>query len=347
MLQFGYASRFAAHVNITGLQVDLDAGTASGTINGSPFSHTIANIERLWGATGNDTIRGKIEELRASTGNDRITYTDGTTYSEITYRELTTNGITVTLTGSTGRATVNKGSAGNDTIENLAGLLSWDGGGFGIYGTKSNDVFNVTLGDEQFIQVGGGAGNDRFNIQAKLDSGHLVRLDYKDAPHGINLDLQAGRASDDGFGDVDTINGNVWQILGSDFSDVIRGSGNNEHFIGRQGDDDIDGRGGWDVLRFDRSCCATIQGLDVNLGAGTATGTWNGQAFAYTIANIEEVRGSDGDDTLRGGAGNDRLKGGDGDDILVGGPGQNRYEGGDGNDTFRRRLQGWGLPTHR
>ena len=74
---------------------------------------------------------------------------------------------------------------------------------------------------------------------------------------------------------------------------MIRGSGNNEHFIGRQGDDDIDGRGGWDVLRFDRSCCATIRGLDVNLGAGTATGTWNGQAFAYSIANIEEVRGSD------------------------------------------------------
>ena len=335
MLQFGFVDRFAAHLAVTGLQVDLDAGTASGSINGSPFSHSIANFERIWGGTGSDTIRGKIGEIRGSPGNDRFDFTTGENddvYSEFLYGNLTTGGITVTLNGSTGRATVNKGSAGNDTIEDLAGVLDWNYGGLGIYGTDSNDVFNLTMADEQWIQVGGDAGNDRFNIQARAGYG-LVRLDYKNAEHGIDIDLAAGRARDDGFGDVDTISGPVWQIRGSDFSDVMRGSGNNEHFIGRRGDDTIDGRGGFDTLRMDRDCCATVRNLDVDLGDGTANGTWNGETFSYRLSSIEAVRGGNGSDTFSGSSRDEQFTGKGGDDVFI-------FEGAHGHDRIKDFTNG-------
>ena len=332
-LEFGYSPRFAAYIEVRNLEVDLDAGTATGTWNGTPFSYTVSNIEGVTGGIGDDDIRGGMENVRASPGNDTIVFTDANTYGQVNYDRLPPGGITATLDGGTGTATVDKGSSGTDTIEGLADLMSWNGDGFGIYGSNSDDVFDITMGNEQWMQVGGLAGNDTFNVSADVDSG-LVRLDYRHSPSGIDLDLEAGRAANDGFGDVDTITGNVWQIRGSDFTDVIRGSANGEHFIGRQGNDTIDGRGGWDAMRFDRSCCATITGLRVRLDQGTATGTWDGESFAYTISNIEEVRGSDRADVLVGDAGDNRFRAKGGNDWIQGGAGNDRLQGEGGRDTF-------------
>ena len=344
MLQFGYSPRFAAYLDVQDLRVDLDAGTATGTWNGSPFSYSVSNIERVIGGAGNDVIRGAIEEVRGSAGDDRIVFTDGNTYGEVSYWPIE-NGIRVTLNSAANRATIDKGAAGTDTIEGIADLISWEGGGFGLYGTSSNDVFNLTLGAEEWMQVAGQAGDDTFNIDA--DSGDVVRtpihifyggrvrLDYSNSPGGIHVDLGAGRVRNDGYGDTDTIRGNQEvEVRGSDFSDVIIGSGNNEVFIGRQGNDTIDGGGGWDRLRFDRSCCATIGNLVVDLAEGTAKGTWNGNGFSYRISNIEGVRGGPGDDVLRGSASYNRLRGGAGDDTIEGGAGDDNLYGGDGDDEF-------------
>ena len=307
-LQFGYGSRFAAYLDVKDLQVDLDAGTATGTWNGTPFTYSISNIEEVLGGTGNDVIRGAIGQVEGSPGDDRIVFTDstGNTYGEVDYWRLAGNGIRATLAGN--GATVDKGSAGTDTIEGIAALLAGDG--FGLYGSSSNDVFNLTLRD-QWMQVGGLGGNDTFNL-----SGGSFRIDYGSAPGGIHVDLGAGRARNDGYGGTDTYSGRVWEIRGSHFTDTIIGSGNDESFIGRRGNDTIDGRGGWDRLRFDRGS-QSIRNLVVDLSEGTATGTWNGEAFAYRISNIEYVRGGSGDDILIGDAGNNRLRGGPGDDQFV------------------------------
>ena len=307
-LQFGYGSRFAAYLDVKDLQVDLDAGTATGTWNGTPFTYSISNIEEVLGGTGNDVIRGAIGQVEGSPGDDRIVFTDstGNTYGEVDYWRLAGNGIRATLAGN--GATVDKGSAGTDTIEGIAALLAGDG--FGLYGSSSNDVFNLTLRD-QWMQVGGLGGNDTFNL-----SGGSFRIDYGSAPGGIHVDLGAGRARNDGYGGTDTYRGRVWEIRGSHFTDTIIGSGNDESFIGRRGNDTIDGRGGWDRLRFDRGS-QSIRNLVVDLSEGTATGTWNGEAFAYRISNIEYVRGGSGDDILIGDAGNNRLRGGAGDDLFV------------------------------
>ena len=311
MLQFGYADRFAAYVDIENLEVDLDAGTATGRLNGRAFSYRIRNFERVLGGSGNDAIRGRIEEVRASTGNDRITYTDGQ-WTSITYAYLTSGGITATINGPANRATVNKRSAGTDTIVDIDRPLTNEG--FGLYGTSSNDVFNITLRDGQWMQVWGGAGNDRINMSFPRG-----RIDYaRGARNGVNIDLDRGRAFNDGFGNVDTIVGSVWEVRGTDHRDVMRGSSNHESFIGRRGDDLIDGRGGFDRVRFDRECCASIAHLNVDLDAGRATGTWNGEAFTYTLRSIEYVRGTNGPDTFAGKArSNEQFQGRGGDDVFI------------------------------
>ena len=381
--------------DIGNIDLDLAAGTATGTWNGKAFSYTLTSIERVRGGPGNDTLRGtnggerlnggngndvinpRSNDYRTGTddfidgsaGSDRIVYTDSTgqyAYQGLSYMWVydayhDTQGLTVTIDGGSNRATVNKGADGTDTIVDIANPLSK--GGIGIEGTSANDVFNLDLANGQWMQASGGPGNDRFNIQGQ--GSVRITYSYPRPRNGIDVDLAAGRANDDGFGNVDTFSGRVWEILGTDLSDTIRGSNNNESFIGRRGNDVIDGRGGWDRLLFDRTGVGNVV---VDLSAGTATGTWGdsafthetpwflgsiveqpvGSAFSYRISNIEHVRGGGGDDRLYGSSSNDRLEGGDGNDILrgngaPGGPGRedkdDKLHGGAGNDTF---VIGWG-----
>ena len=163
-----------------------------------------------------------------------------------------------------------------------------------------------------------------------------IRVDYNSSPGGIEIDLRAGRASDDGFGDVDTFtfSDGDFEIRGSDHSDTLLGSDGDDRFIGRGGNDVIDGRGGWDQVRFDRSGVGAVA---VDLRDATATGTWNGEAFSYTLRNIEHVRGSNGSDDLAGSNGDDRLEGRGGDDFINGRGGNDRLYGGDGEEVFAFR----------
>ena len=311
MLTYGYSDRFAAYAVVQNLVVDLDAGTATGTWDGDAFSSSVSNFERVQGGNGDDTFRGKIQEYRATRGNDTVTYTEGTGYAAIRYRNLTTVGITATIDGPANTATVSKGSAGTDTFDNVAEPLGDPDGGMGFYGTSSNDALNITLGEGQWIQVGGGAGNDRF----AMNSGGRIDYSFSTATNGIDIDLRAGRANDDGFGDVDTISGTVWEVRGTDFKDVMRGTDNSESFIGRGGDDVIDGRGGFDRVRFDRGGFSA--GVEVDLDEGSATGTWNGEGFTYSLTSIESVRGSHADDVFIGSAADERFRGNRGEDMFV------------------------------
>ena len=151
-------------------------------------------------------------------------------------------GITATIDGVANSATIEKGSAGTDTVVDVANPMnSW---ALGVTGTNFDDVFDVTVGDGQRLNLEGRAGNDTFNIQ----STGWIRLQFDDAPAGIDVDLESGRVNDDGFGDVDTINGTVQDIRCSEFTDVIRGSDNDETFQCLGGDDIIDGGGGFDTF---------------------------------------------------------------------------------------------------
>ena len=326
-----------------------------------------AGADELWGGNSDDVIDpgdngadpDELDIVHGSAGDDRIVYTGSgaSGYQRLEYSDLIA-GVTVMIDGVANHATVDKGSAGTDTIVDVANPLNAGGttpytgppnpfgrpppynGGFALFGTPSNDVIDVALGDGQWMNVGGNAGADTFNITSGV-----VSIDYATATAGIDIDLDAGRADDDGFGDTDMINGNVLGVAGSNFSDSIHGSDNDEVFIGRAGDDDIDGGGGVDWLRFGGlkgrlARMFDVEGLVVDLGAGTATGTWNGEAFSYTLSNIEYVHGGPGNDTLKGSDLGNLLDGGDGDDTLDPGDADgnadeyDRIEGSAGNDRI-------------
>ena len=97
---------------------------------------------------------------------------------------------------------------------------------------------------------------------------------------------------------------------------------------GGAGDDDLDGGGGdSDLARFDSD------GLDldmiVDLDAGTASGEGTD-----TLAGIENVFTSTGDDVLTGDANANGLESASGEDQLFGGEGGDFLQGGDGNDEI-------------
>ena len=72
-------------------------------------------------------------------------------------------------------------------------------------------------------------------------------------------------------------------------------------------------------------------GVQINLSDNSAHG---GDATGDSISNIENVSGSDHDDSLTGDSGNNVLLGNAGADILDGQDGIDRLEGGEGNDVF-------------
>ena len=319
---------------ISGPVFELQGGLGDDIIRGSNGS------DRLDGGPGNDMLYPRNNSYRegddkviGSFGDDTIDFSDTEegAWHWIRYdRNIFSEGINVTIDGVSNRATVDKGSAGTDTIIDISAPISLSDGGFGLEGTSFDDVFNLTFREGQWIQVRGEAGHDTFNFS----SGHVTgRIDYESSPAGIDIDLARGRADNDGHGDVDTINGAFWEVRGSNHDDVMRGSGRGESFAGLSGDDIIDGRGGRDRVRYDTGGRPIT--LEADLEAGTAIGVWeDGSAFTHTLVNIEELRGSHGNDVLLGDSRDNWLRGRSGDDEIRGRGGDDHLRGEQGADLF-------------
>ncbi|VVQ27606.1 hypothetical protein PS943_00460 [Pseudomonas fluorescens] len=136
-------------------------------------------------------------------------------------------------------------------------------------------------------------------------------------------------------------------INAGDGNDVLTaGSGNNEMHGGAgndllysgAGNDLLDGGTSVDTASYAHATA----GVTVNLGVLGAQNTVG--AGTDTLTAIENLTGSNFNDSLtgdnhsniiNGGLGNDMLNGGDGDDFLIGGLGNNTLTGGSGVDTFQ------------
>ena len=198
-----------------------------------------------------------------------------------------------TLTGGTG-GDVLEGGAGNDALDGGAG----------------NDLLEGGVGDDT---LDGGDGNDT------LDGGDGTDIvSYENDPNGVTVNLTEGTATD-GWGNTDTLI-DIEQVMGSDFNDVITGSGGDEDLFGGEGDDTLKGAEGVD----------TLDGGD---GDDTLEGGAGDDWLVGGMGN-DILQGGAGGDFLFGGAGNDTLNGGDNDDTLEGGAGINQLTGGSGYDTF-------------
>ncbi|MFJ2319919.1 retention module-containing protein [Pseudomonas sp. NPDC087817] len=164
----------------------------------------------------------------------------------------------------------------------------------------------------------------------------------------VTITYQDGHTLTGTAGDDILVAGTGDNILnGGDGNDVLTaGSGNNEMHGGAgndllysgPGNDLLDGGMGIDTASYAHATA----GVTVNLGLLGAQNTVG--AGTDTLTAIENLVGSNFNDTLtgdnnnnviNGGLGNDILNGGGGDDLLIGGMGNNTMTGGAGADTFQ------------
>ncbi|MGF1719042.1 hypothetical protein L4D20_03240 [Vibrio kyushuensis] len=235
-----------------------------------------------------------------------------------------------------------------------------------IYGGKGNDTLKVTLGNNQIF---GEEGNDHIN-----GGNHS---DYLNGGDGNDY-IVGGNYYGDGTEERDDT------LIGGAGEDTLRGGGGNDYFEtdGRRSveDDFVDGGSGYDILSYndhlvnglgtDAALNMSVTGQGGNQSIQVAAMDNSGEASVTlstdTVKNVEEIRGTRGDDigdfsgldygitykdksTDAGDEvmigsdhndyfnvmlGNDTVHGGKGDDVIKSSGGNNELYGGEGNDTI-------------
>ena len=189
-----------------------------------------------------------------------------------------------------------------------------------VYGVDAN---TGTYLDDVFADWT--AGNSR-NITVTLyDTDGIDTLDFSTDTSDQSVNLNPGWASD-----VYSSKGTLIIARDTLIERYIAGSGN-DHIVGNIADNVLQGGAGADTLdggpgNDTASYTGSDAAVTVNLTDNTATG---GHADGDTLTSIENLTGSDHDDTLTGN---------DNDNVLEGGPGRDRLDGGPGRDTAAYTL---------
>ncbi len=267
------------------------ANLATGTATGADGSDTLANIENLVGSNSDDTLTGDagVNVLSGGGGNDVFEGKGGQDTLDggggTDFTSYASAGASVSVNLATG---VVVGPDGSDTLISIEGVF---GSPFADTLTGS-DVLNFLRGNGGDDILDGGADNDY--------------ADYRAATGPVQVDLATGRSA--GADGVDTLI-NMESIRGSAFDDTLSGDAGPNVIRGGGGNDAIDGAGGDDWVELFNAG----NGVFVDLIAGTAAGEGSD-----TLANIENIRGSQFDDWLKGSDTGNVLRGDAGDDLLDG-----------------------------
>jgi len=172
-------------------------------------------------------------------------------------------------------------------------------------------------------------------------NGALITDIIQDAGGDINGVIDNGATPDGNVFDevIEEIDlAGVTTIIGSNDDDVLLGDANDNTLTGSDGDDVLAGRGGTDVIDGGEGIDTnSFEGIGLGVTATVAadgTGTAEYGEVSETFTGIENLTGSDNDDTLIAtGAAANEISGGAGDDFIAGGGGTDVLDGGEGNDT--------------
>lgn len=287
-----------------------------------------------------------------------ISPTDGV-YTEELINELTNNGDYVPLPDvpdltepdlDTGSQPLNNPRILGDRFANLLegdegdNTISGRGGDDELIGNEGNDILFAGNGDDI---LNGGMGADRLNGGNGGDNinggGGIDTAVYAQSDSGVSVDLELGTGlGGDASGDIildvenlvgssfdDSLTGNSEdnRLVGNSGNDALFGGAGNDRLIGGEGSDQLIGGQGTDTAVYTQSDAGVI----INLAAGTGV---NGDANGDILSEIENVVGSEFNDTLIGDNENNRLVGRNGNDTISGGGGNDRILGGEGDDLL-------------
>ena len=331
--------------------IDMSLSTDNENVSGLLGNDTIitgSGSDILNGDEGNDTLIGGAggDALNGGTGTNTASYS---TASAGVMADLAAPGN-------------NAGDAAGDVYTNIQNLIGSNfadilAGNAGVNVIQGLDGDDILVGRAGADQLDGGNGADRASYITSA-SGVLVDLAFLGGNTGdaagdtfTSIEgLEGSSFNDDLRGDANanTILGHAGNdtIYGRDGNDTLFGENGNDFLIGGAGADVLDGGAGQDRAQYHQA----VAGLKADLVSSFVN---TGEAAGDTYVSIEDLFGSNFDDTLsgddlanvisgyggndtlfgRGGA--DVLLGGDGDDNLIGGAGVDTYNGGNGIDRVQ------------
>lgn len=302
----------------TGVTASLD--TSIGVVNtGEATGDTYVNIENLTGSDFDDILIGDAQKnvLTGGAGNDKLIgrgngdTLDGGDGNDTASYEYAVSAVTVSLATNTGT----QGEADGDVLISIENLI----------GGAGNDTFISGIG-AQANAYDGRAGIDTVSYAASVD--------------GVVATLTTGLVpqTNDAAGDTFT---SIENLIGSNQNDTLIGDGANNLLNGGLGDDVLEGMGGADTLigntgndtaSHEHASLGVVASLTNLFTVGPAVIQTN-DAAGDAYSSIENLRGSNFNDTLIGDNNANILTGGEGDDILEGMGGSDTLIGGNGNDT--------------
>ncbi|WP_270935421.1 M10 family metallopeptidase C-terminal domain-containing protein [Falsiroseomonas oryzae] len=316
-------------------------------------------IENAVGSAGNDTLLGNAvaNVLEGGAGADLLNGREGFDYAAYARADA---GVRVSLANAIG----NTGHALGDSFIEIEGLIGsmhgdtligderfnvlkggrgndvLDGGQFGdsLYGEIGNDVL-----------IGGGGGDwlhggNGFDIASYENATAGVRVDFSD--NGLSQSLGTGDASGDRYIEMEGVRGSRFGdvLFGRSVADRFEGGGGNDlmqglagndtmlgedgndTFAGGAGVDSMDGGQGIDLVDYGLSATAIRVSLVPVVSVTGAVVPNTGDAFGDRFRSVENIRGSNFNDTIGGDSAANRLEGGLGWDQLSGSLGDDTYD---------------------
>jgi Ca2+-binding RTX toxin-like protein len=346
------------------------AGGGLVSTGGDGKDHLIGSAlgDVLDGGPGNDVIDGNggDDTLSGGADNDRLNGGDGAD-------ELHGDDGVDILDGGAGPDRL-MGGAGDDSEHGGEDNDSLDGGAAaGCIESAGGDELSGDGGDDALC---GGAGPAAGNDNDVIGGGPGEDTVYYVRAAAVNVSLDGG-TGDGQAGESDNVAADVEDATSGSGNDVLTGNDGRNVLDGGPGGDALHGMGGNDVL-MDSGGDNAPDGLDGGAGddtmaAGAGPDVYNGgdgedavtdyagRSFPVSVtldnnaddggagegdnvmANVEDVTGGAGADTLvgndadnelDGGAGDDQISGGDGNDGLDGGAGRDTIDGGGGRDDL-------------
>ena len=281
--------------------------------------------DTLSGGNGLDSLSGgsNDDSLLGEGGNDSLDAGDG--------RDTVLGGNGDDTIGGSGGDDSILGDAGNDFINGHDGndiFLSGDGNDT-LFGFTGSDSISAGNGDDR---IWGDAGND--TIDAGDGTNDAVFYTQTGAlPINAVVSASGGSAGINtatvfsASDDVDSVRGfeNLW---GSGSNDVITvNSAANQNYnlylFGYTGNDTIIDNSGGVFASYSVVSSSLTSGISVNLATGVATDGFGG---TDSLVGVTAINATSFNDTIIGGAGNDRFRALQGNDLMNGGNGSDAVD---------------------